>query len=519
MLDEAQVERVARWLAGDLPEAEAAQVSRLVETQAPWREARARLEALDALAARLPTELSPAQVESWVTRALPPRSFRWLGLVAAAAVLVALVGAAWLNGPQVTAVAGDVRWNGATLEPGQSRRARAGVLQTRHGAATISLWDGELRVPEGTSLTLSGRPSLNAGTVVVRDASLEAGGAVVTLQGVGVLSVEPLLSAIRDTSSLASMNEETLMTTGWLKLGAVGATTAVLGGAVTLSVVRGEAQVTPAPEAATVVVRAGDSWRGAPEGAPVLTKPTAAAPVAVAGAAQASPVAGPQAAVALASLSKEQLVTFAEKLRDENLVLQKQRDALQKQMKDLGLDGARNYYRQEPDELRAAAAKGELRLRGPQLGERLPKFGSDVIAEASLTPEEVEKLKAIYQASAARAHEALRGIYLEIGGAASTADSLSSQGLLQEIADKSPAGTLAVAVRAVTKLRAGLIAPGSPATQVPLARAYLVFVTEDDRVISEIEALLGPRRAEALLYGKSFDHMDHAYGVGPEATP
>src|SRR5216684_1860966 len=66
-----------------------------------------------------------------------------------------------------------------------------------------------------------------------------------------------------------------------------------------------------------------------------------------------------------------------------------------------------NYYRADPDELRALAERGEMRLHPPALDRTLDSDNSRVATDVGLSPDEAAKIRDIYERSARRLHEAL----------------------------------------------------------------------------------------------------------------
>jgi hypothetical protein len=508
VLAEADVERVVRWLAGELPVDEAAVVARLVEADPQWRTTRDRLLALDMLTRALPVEVPEAQRDALVARAFARRSGKGKALAALGAVVACglVVSAMYVRTPLLTCVDGEVLWNGARLAAGTSRKVRDGVLQTAAGSATLVLADGALWVPQGATLTLADGLSLRSGALLVQDLSVAAAGARVDVHGLASLSVEPGAPLPRDTSSLASLSEEALMANGWKTLG-FGLSTAALGSALTVFVVRGEARLDGLPGQPGVTVKARESW--------------GSGAVATRGAVKGEAPAAPEendGGTLLAVLPRDALVLRLDALLEENRALQLERDALKKTMREAGLGVERNYYRPEPDELRADAERRVLRLRNPQMNDRRPRLLPELIAEQRLTTAEVDGIKTIFEQSARRTQTAFRGLYLEIGGTSDFAETASVSGYLHELKEKAAKGEWDAAVRALTRERAGLVAPGSAATLTPVGRALRVFLDEEARVLTELDALLGPRRAEALVNSGHFDHGDYSYGVGP-GTP
>ncbi|MBX7100284.1 MAG: hypothetical protein K1X89_21385, partial [Myxococcaceae bacterium] len=220
-------------------------------------------------------------------------------------------------------------------------------------------------------------------------------------------------------------------------------------------------------------------------------------------------------AVELGKLERPQLVAMVQALRDEKESLLKQRAELQKAL-GTGEHGGdhpkRNYYRFEQEELLESAKKGEVRIRGPQIRAEGYTVKDSVRSDIGLTPDEGAKVEAIFARSTARVHDGLAALYQEIGG---DPGSLSSQSMLEELRSKSLGSDYADAVRLLANVRAGLAAPPAPGTGSAISRAYFLFDAEDRRVIDELDALIGPARAEALLNHPDVGHSNNTFGVGP----
>lgn len=526
MLSAEELEHLARYRAGDLSPDERRALEARLSSDAQLRASLARLAALDDAARALPTELPATQVESLIQAALPPAvpaaRAPWL---VSAALLVALLGTvAWsLRAPaavtHAVAVAGPVTVDGHQLFAGDEVARPAAVRAGAGGSLILSRGGATWLVPAETELLVAEPAKLSRGAVVVRGVSeLDVGGTRVAVDGVAVVAMEPSGEISRVTRQLEVMQPEDLMKSKWLELGGVGAAMAALGSAVTVVVMSGTATATD-PGVPAVTVRAGESWR--PGTSPARLAVTAAAlpPALVAdvgpagsGVAQVKPE--------YAAFSREQLVAMAESLRDEKEKLLTERAALKKKLADAEnpQPQARNYYRFDPEELAEAAKKGELRLRGPQLGEHPAKLTPKMRDATGLNDSEAKAVEDIFNASTRRSRERLVALYKEIGGDPRSADTLSSQSLLSEIRDKALTGEFAAAVRQLANERAGLVPPGDPNAGSAILRALRIFVSEDAWVLDELDRLLGPRRAESFLNG-DVPKSDSSFGVGPAPRP
>lgn len=519
-----QLERLARYRADALEPAERAAVEAELASDATLRAGLARLEALDAAADALPTELDERHVTALVNGALGSRTrpvrAPWLvsaaALVALCAVLAWAASRAPADARHAVAVTGPVVVNGRTLVAGESVTG-AGALASGDGSAVLLLDSASWLVPSNVELTLASPVRLERGAVVVRGvAELEAGRAHVAVDGLAVVAMEPSPGLSRVTGQLERVSAEDLMKREWMRLGGVGAAMAALGSAVTVVVMSGSASTT-VPGEAPVVVQAGEAWR--PGAAPTKLAALAANPAVTAGI---DPLAEPlptssKAATAYAGYSREQLVALAESLRDEKERLLTERAQLKKALADAKEPGhaARNYYRFDPEELMASAKKGELRLRGPQLGERPAKLSAALRASTGLSDAEAQAVEDVFNGSTRRAKEQLVSLYREIGGDARSAETLSAQSLLSELRDKALPGQFEAAVRQLANERAGLVPPMDPAAQSAILRALRIYVNEDTRVLDELDRLLGPGRAEAFLNDGELPKSDNTFGVGP----
>jgi hypothetical protein len=92
--------------------------------------------------------------------------------------------------------------------------------------------------------------------------------------------------------------------------------------------------------------------------------------------------------------------------------------------------------------------------------------------------------------------------------------------LLQEIQSKTLPRDRDLASLTATRERGGLERPTSPDAGSALLRAYRLFYREEDRVLEELDALLGPARAEQFMNHQNTSHstMSSSTGNRPNRT-
>ncbi len=510
-----EFEQLSRYRAGELsPEA-----ARALEAQAGFAERLRQLQVLDAAVGSLPVGLSEAKLEALIARVRRPEPKRrtpglelWVGL-AAAAVGLCFLGWTFLGAPAEqwgVVPTGEVKVDGKTLTaPATLGGARWLLEVARAASAQLDGQGATVLMPGGAQLTHDKGLALTRGTAVVRaeGLTLTASGATVEVNGVSVLSMEPAEGVARVTDVLNTTRSGELMKTQWIKLSSV-AVAAAMGGALTLFVIEGHASVRQGV-GAPVVVSAGEQWKGGD------ARPSASRPLALTG----EPTRIP-APSALQAMTQPQLIAMVEALRDEKEALLGQREALKKKLaaETEGSHPKRNYYRFEPAELLASAQKGELRLRGPQLSGEPIKVDDKVRDELGLTPEEVAKVRELFEGSSARTRTGLLKIYKEIGGDPNLASTLGTETIFNELRAKALKDDFAEAVRTLADERAGLRPRGNPEDGVAVMRAFRLFLVEDERMIDELERLLGPRRAEEFLNHPKGFHSDNTFGVGPRKS-
>lgn len=511
-------ERLSRYRAGELSSDEA----KALEAEPGFADQLRQLDLLDATTRQLSTELSSEKVADLLAKVKRPPAraparvdFRvGLAVVAAVIALVVWKGVKAEDAEWALLTSGEVTVDGHQAATTQRLQRGSTVHTAPDATAQLISPNGWIGLPGGSTLAdAPGRGRLIQGNAVVsaEAQALWAGDVMVEVHGLAVLSMEPSEGVARVTDTLAHLSSGDLMKTQWLKLSTVAMTAAAVGGGLTLFVVDGHASVRPA-DAAPIEVKAGERWTpGQTQGSPARP----AGPVADAVQPKESPavkVTEPSGPADLSQLTRPELVAMVERLRDERESLLSQREQLKKK-----LDGKdqprRNYYRFSPEELTDLAKQGEFRLRGPQLSGNETKLDDKVKDELRLTPEEVAGVKAIFETSTERAHEGLLGFYKELGGDPSLASTLGSDPLFNEIRSKSIKGDWDDAVRLVANERAGLVSPTANGT--PVLKALRMLLAEEERTLNELDALLGPARAERLLSHDSYPHHSHGFGVGP----
>ena len=524
----ADLERLSMFDAGELNDADAAAMRARLEAEPALREALDTLRQISTDALALDDGLTDAHADALVKGALaanrPAALRRWPAFAAGAiaAALISYVALKPAAGLSVVATSGDVWFAGKPMKSGLAEPFRIGPsLTTGEGSAALA-FDGStsVLVAQHTSIELGddGVARLVAGAVVVNSDSAEvklrAGADQVSVSGSAVLLMEPGDEVFRVTAALTPPHTETTMKR-WLTLGPTAALGAAAGAGLTLFVLHGEATVSSA-DAAVVKVAKGQSWSHGDGAARQVSALTVGGEAMATrdGSASNEPGAVGVEPAELKPLTRAQLVARIEALRDEKETLLREKAALKKKADD-DEHPKRNYFHLSQEELAASAAKGELRVRMPNFEGKEITVKPEVASDVGIRPEEAEAIKGIYGRSAQRVSAGLQAYYREIGGDPNLASTLSNFTILQELRAKALDGDYANAVRQMANERAGLVPLSDPASGSAVFRAYRMMWAEDDRVVSEVEALLGPSRAEQFLNHPSSDHGDHTWGVGP----
>ncbi len=525
-LDELEV--LSRFAAGELPPPEAEQMKADLQRRPELARALEQLSSLDIAVETLPETLGREEVEALVRRVPRPGQSVFkprLRIAAAVALGLVAVSAALLFGlgretlPHLVALSGSVTLDGVAvaspsealpLPPGTVVRCGSGsasIIETRQARVLLAR-DSELTV----SPDLPAAFTLEKGTLAAmgRDIRLTAGGSRIELVGRGVLSWEPEDDLVRATDAMEA-NKTPQLGFQWLRL-PLAATAAVAAGGVTLLVLEGRAKVT-ANAAPPVEVAAGQKWSSRNPSPSAIASSGALTPSAAVVRAQPEQrlpgeVADPGPAD-LGTFSRDQLIAEAKRLRSENSTLAARNQEIQKKLEDSDPKAQarkENYYRPDPDELRALAERGEMRLHPPPSVGGHSLYDSRVARELGLQPDEEAKIRDIYNRSAQRIHDGLVSLYVEIGGDANVGNSLETMGVLQELQSKTPRRDREAAFQAAIRERAGLERPTNVSEASALLRAYRLFYREEERIFAELDALLGPARAEQFLNHPNTSH-------------
>ncbi len=448
-----ELETLSRLAAGELSAGKAEQVKSELQRRPDLAVAFEQLLSLDQALKELPPTMSSSELEAVVARVPRPRLpfIRPAAAVTsgvAAAVLIAAIGAFLVtrNGqpqPRLVALMGTVTLGGRSLAPpSQALPLQPGAV-VRCGVDSASIIEsGQARMllARDSELVVSGDATpdfaLQSGTLAAtgQGIRLSAGDARFELTGRGVLSWEPEADLLRVTDGMDTKQPRQLGFK-WLRLPIAAA--AVAAGGVTFLVLEGRAKVTT-DSAAPIEVTAGQKWssrdaRATPiaSGAALTTSIDAATP-------KQNPAASLSAPrnASLEALTRDQLVAEVKRLRSENTALAQRNDEIQKRLEDSDPKAKakkENFYRADPDELRALAERGEMRLHPPALERTLDPDNSRVASDVGLSPDEQAKIRDIYERSARRLHEGLASLYVGMGADANVANSLETMALLQEI--------------------------------------------------------------------------------------
>lgn len=520
-------ERLSLYEAGELSEEDARAIEAQLHVNVENRVALECLAEVRLQSLALEDGLSDAQAEALVQRAMVSQAVsidtavRGLWRRGGVAVLVLICAwlALWPASPAIFVVTlqGAATVAGEPILLGERKTFSEGILTTGEGsAALVTHSTGTVLVTQNTALQKDSDDVLRlvSGAAVVTNVSapirVHTGEDVVEVLGSAVLLMEPETDVIRVTRALNFSHLEMTMKNWWM-LGPATAVGALSGAVVTLQVLRGEAKVL-APEKAPLVVAAGQSWNrkaAIPQQAEVnrLGK-DAQALLGSEGATREEPA-------DLQSLSRAQLIARVEKLQDEKESMLRGQTQLRRQIvaeESQEGHGKRNYYRIAAEELQESAQKGQLRVRINLHGE--PYVVDDaVMKDVRLTPQEVAGIKSVYAQSQQRIRDTLLRSYREIGGDPNVGAGLSNITIFEELRAKSLEGEFAHVVRRIASERAGL-APQS-AEGSSLMKTMREMWLEDDRVLTELEALLGTARAEQLLNHEQTNHSDQSWRVGP----
>lgn len=247
MVEQSEVERLSRYLAGELSADEARELERELAQRPELARALGRLERLDELTALAPAPPSAFDAGAAIRRAIAARrraAFGWR--LAGAAGLLIFAGASL--GLEAARRAAD-------------RRAAAPSGPSVPPPRTLSLAHGEVLLTSGSegSVDQRGRVIFERGTAWLRGAEVPValGDVDVFVHGQVVLSTEPPLALARVTEALRNQGDP--MHTRVEQWSRAGPMSAVAGGVLALFVIDGHAQVVE-PGRGAQRVSEGGTW-------------------------------------------------------------------------------------------------------------------------------------------------------------------------------------------------------------------------------------------------------------------
>jgi len=535
-----ELETLSRLAAGELSADKAEQIKSELQRRPELAVAFEQLLSLDQAWKELPPTLSPTELEALVARVPRPRQPFIQPTVAVvsgvAAILIAAMGVFFVTRnrhpqPHLVALTGSVTLDGHALAPPSQALPLPPGAVVRCGVESASIIEnGEARIllARDSALVVSGVApadfALQSGTLAASGPGirLSAGDARFELTGRGVLSWEPEDDLLRVTDG---MDTKQTRQSGfkWLRLPM--AATAVAAGGITFLVLEGRGKVT-SDSSAPIEVTAGQKWSSRdPRVTPIASS---AALTTGAGAAQKSgpkanptPSASPPSSTNPEALTRDQLLAEVKRLRSKNTALARRNDEIQKRLEESDpKTQARkeNFYRADPDELRALAERGEMRLHPPSLGHTLDSDNFGVARDVGLSPDEAAKIRDIYERSGRRLHDGLVSLYVGMGADTNVANALETMALLQEIQSKTLPRDRDLAILSATRERGGLEQPASPDSGSALLRAYRLFYQEEDRILEELDAFLGPDRAEQFMNHPNTSHNTMSSATNPRLS-
>lgn len=154
------------------------------------------------------------------------------------------------------------------------------------------------------------------------------------------------------------------------------------------------------------------------------------------------------------------------------------------------------------DQWRTLAERGELRWRLPGLGGRAPEERIARAAHAlGLRDTEIPTVQDAFRRAHEQLDDALRGMYREASGG--DPGNLSTQALMEEIRDKTPAETISNVDWTLSQERGGL-QPRQPsrADMSPYERMMRAMILYEEGVERELGGAIGPRDAHDILFGE-----------------
>jgi hypothetical protein len=241
-------------------------------------------------------------------------------------------------------------------------------------------------------------------------------------------------------------------------------------------------------------------------------------------AAAASASEGEQAVMAANANLAERVQEYRRKLESiesQKQKLEKQLAEAQAKLADGGIP--RSQYDLTPDDLKALAKDGEVRMRVPCGGPQGDySVSADTLDSLGLAPQDGPLLQSAYQASHARTWGVLQPLCSQaLGGAdVSHIGQQACVSILMNVASEKNAAGYDEDVREVAEILAGQRPPPAPGAQVdPLVTAYLTLAQETQSIQSDLARSIGPDDARRAVFADQGCWWNSSHGVGPRKTP
>jgi hypothetical protein len=201
--------------------------------------------------------------------------------------------------------------------------------------------------------------------------------------------------------------------------------------------------------------------------------------------------------------------------------LEKQLAEAQARLADGGIP--RSEYELTPDDLKALAKDGEVRMRVPCGGPRGDYSPSpETLNKLGLAPQDGPMLQAAYQQSHARTWGVIQPLCSQaLGGAdVSHIGQQACVSILMNIASEKSPAAYDEDVRQVAEILAGQRPPPAPGAAVdPLMTAYLALARETQNIQSDLSQSIGPDDARRAVFADSGCWWNSSHGVGARKTP
>jgi ferric-dicitrate binding protein FerR (iron transport regulator) len=179
----------------------------------------------------------------------------------------------------------------------------------------------------------------------------------------------------------------------------------------------------------------------------------------------------------------------------------------------------RSPYDLTPDDLKALAKEGEVRIRVPCAGPRNDfSVSPGNLRKLGLAPQDAPVIQAALQQSNARTWGVIRPLCSQALGDANVdrIGQTACVAVLQQLAEQQDNAAYTEAVRQVAEIEAGTRpVPGPGDSVLPIERAYLALAGESRTLQADLTQSLGPDDARRFAFGDEGCWWNSSHGVGP----